>query len=106
MVKPTLDILRSRLLARLDLAKQLSILAKCKSTDHLLPFSLAGLYPARVVSRLKVWTPTDWETYSQATFTKHMIQYNIVDHNDFLFKATCMRDKGENSFDSIFVFLH
>jgi len=94
VVKQTLESLRDRLLARLDLAKQLITLAKCKSTDHLLPFSLAGQYPARVISRLKVWTPTDWEAFSQVSFTKHMIQHGVVDHNDFLFKATCMRDKA------------
>jgi len=93
-VRDTVQCLRERLVARLDLANQLNMLAKCKSTDHLLPFSLAGTYPARQVSRLKVWCGVDWETYSQVPFTRHLTAYNIVDENDFLFKATCMRDKA------------
>ena len=93
-VKPTLALLRGRLVARLDLASQLATLAKIKSTDTLLPPKLAGVYPARVVSKLKVWASVDWETYSAATATRHLTRDQVVDENDFLYKATCMRDKA------------
>merc|ERR1712032_625084 len=65
-----------------------------KSTDTLLPPKLAGVYPARVVSKLKVWAGVDWETYSAATATRHLTRDGVVDENDFLYKATCMRDKA------------
>jgi len=93
-VKPTLALLRGRLVARLDLSSQLATLAKTKSTDTLLPPKLAGVYPARVVSKLKVWAGVDWETYSAATATRHLTRDRVVDENDFLYKATCMRDKA------------
>ena len=93
-MKPTLALLRGRLVARLDLASQLSTLAKTKTTDTLLPPKLAGVYPARVVSKLKVWAGVDWETYSAATATRHLTRDRVVDENDFLYKATCMRDKA------------
>ena len=93
-VKPTLALLRGRLVSRLDLATQLATLAKTKSTDTLLPPKLAGAYPARVVSKLKVWASVDWETYSAATATRHLTRDRVVDENDFLYKATCMRDKA------------
>ena len=93
-VKPTLALLRGRLVARLDLALQLATLSKTKSTDTLLPPKLAGVYPARVVSKLKVWASVDWETYSAATATRHLTRDGVVDENDFLYKATCMRDKA------------
>ena len=93
-MKPTLALLRGRLVARLDLASQLTTLAKTKSTDTLLPPKLAGVFPARVVSKLKVWASVDWETYSAATATRHLTRDGVVDENDFLYKATCMRDKA------------
>merc|ERR1719209_117928 len=49
---------------------------------------------ARVVAKLKSWAPTDWETYSLAAATKHLTTHKVVDENDFLYKATCARDKA------------
>ena len=43
---------------------------------------------------VEVWAPTDWETYSMAGFTKHLVEHKAVDEKDFLFKATCMREKA------------
>jgi len=93
-VRGTVEALRERLGARLDLARQLATLATAKPSDHLLPFALAGTYPARVVAKLKSWAPTDWETYSLAAATKHLTTHKVVDENDFLYKATCARDKA------------
>ena len=93
-VKPTLNLLRGRLVARLDLASQVATLAKTKGTETLLPPKLAGAFPARVVSKLKTWASVDWETYSASTATRHLTRDQVVDENDFLYKATCMRDKA------------
>lgn len=94
-LESTLGLLRARLVARTDLQLQLTSLARSKPVlSDLLPTDLADIFPVRTQSRLRSWTPMDWETYSREEFSKHLIQHKVVDENDFFFKAQCNRDKA------------
>ena len=91
-IENTINTIRTRLLARIELTRQMQSLAKCK-VDNSKAAAEAKL-PPRSVSRLKSWQSLDWETYNQQEFTRHLVDTQIVHSDCFLYKATITRDKA------------
>jgi len=94
-VEVILKSIRTRLRSRIDLQKQLDLLRQSKLSQlELLPSNLQSQFPVRVVSKLKSWNSTDWETYNLAEFTKHLVACGVVDAECSFYKATAVRDKA------------
>eukprot|EP00092_Neocalanus_flemingeri_P094704 GFUD01120435.1.p1 GENE.GFUD01120435.1~~GFUD01120435.1.p1 ORF type:complete len:711 (+),score=250.43 GFUD01120435.1:40-2172(+) len=94
-VETTITSIRARLVARLDLQKQLDSLSQSKLSQlELLPAVLSSQFPVRVVSRLKSWHSSDWEKYSMEECTKHLTSCGVVDSDCTFFKAVVTRDKA------------
>jgi len=94
-VEATIKAIRTRLVARIDLQKQLDTLTKSKlSQVELLPSTLHSQIPVRVVSRLKSWYSSDWEKYNMAEYTKHLINSGVVTSDCYFYKAVVTRDKA------------
>jgi len=94
-VETIIKSIRARLLARIDLQKQLDMLSKSKLSQlELLPAAMQSLFPARVVSKLKSWQSSDWEKYNLAEYTKYLTNSGVVDSDCSFYKAVVSRDKA------------
>jgi len=94
-VETTITSIRARLVARIDLQKQLDSLSQSKLSQlELIPAALSSQFPVRVVSKLKSWHSSDWEQYSMAEYTKHLTDCGVVDSDCTFYKAVVTRDKA------------
>ena len=51
-----------------------------------MPAALQSKFPARVMSKLKPWHPSDWEKYNLAEYTKHLADHWVVDSDCLLYR--------------------
>ena len=89
-----IDSIRTRLVTRKSLHKQIENLSKLKI--DVAAAASGGKMPSRSMSKLKSWQSIDWETYNQFEFSKHLVSTDLVHSDCFLYKATITRDKGDN----------
>jgi len=94
-IETTVKAIRFRLVSRIELQKQIDILSQTKfSLIDYLPSSLQTLFPVRVISKLKSWAVSDWESYNSAEHTMHLISGGIVNDDCSFYKAVITRDKA------------
>jgi len=94
-VETIITDIKARLVARLELQKQLNSLTQSKLSQlELVHPSMSSQFPIRVVSKLKSWNSSDWETYNMAEFTKHLTNSGVVDKDWSFYKAVATRDKA------------
>ena len=82
-----IDSIRTRLITRKSLHKQIENLSKLKI--DVAAAASGGKMPTRSVSKLKSWTSIDWETYNQFEFSKHLVNTDLVHSDCFLYKSYC-----------------
>ena len=88
--------IRERFLARLSLARQLSVLEKAKLTsvpDLQIPFQFQKDFPTpKTQFRIRAWSTVEWEQYAGLVVTRHLVETKAVTCNDFFFRLQVNRD--------------
>jgi len=94
IVEKTIEAIRERLLSRIHLQREISLLEKSKliSVDPEVPENLKSHFPPKISSTIRAWASVNWEQYVALDVTKHLVDSGAVDENDFLFRLQINRD--------------
>jgi len=96
IVEKTIEAIRERLLSRIFLQREISLLEKSKliSVDPEVPENMKWHFPSKISSTIRAWASVNWEQYVALDVTKHLVESGAVDENDFLFRLQINRDSA------------
>lgn len=96
LVEKTIDAIRQRLVSRIFLQREISLLEKSKliTIDMAVPEKMKSQFPSKISSTIRAWASVNWDQYVSLDVTKHLVESGAVDEHDFLFRLQINRDSA------------